>query len=70
MKVFPNFWMTYGSFQNFVILGELWKIDWDQLVFGIQVDRIQQKLLDSRCLTLQTAIDVALSIESAAQDVK
>ena len=42
----------------------------DQLVFGIHDDRIQQKLLDSRSLTLQTALVVALSFESAAQGVK
>lgn len=42
----------------------------DQVVFGIQEDRIQQKLLDTRNLTLTNAMDIAFSIESATAGVK
>ena len=42
----------------------------DQVVYGINNDRIQQKMLDTRKLTLKAAVDLAQSYESATEGVK
>ena len=71
VKVLPKFLSDLRKFSEFCNFGGTLENRLnDQLVLGIQDDRIQQKLLDSRTLTLQTAIDIALSFESAAQGVK
>ena len=42
----------------------------EQLVFGIQGGIILQKILNSKSLTLETAMDLALSFKLATQGVK
>lgn len=42
----------------------------DQLVFVTQDEKVQQKLLDSKDLILQTALEIAESFESAEVSVK